>query len=1174
VSASPEPLLLAADANQARASDPSASAWVSANAGTGKTEVLVRRVLRLLLAGSEPQRILCLTYTKMAAAEMQNRLLKELAAWATLADGKLRERLASLLSRAPDDAEVKAARRLFAQTLEAKGGLKIYTIHGFCERLLQRFPLEAEVTPNFAVLDEAEAVRLKGAAFDAVMARAAKERDGPLGQALAKIVAVTVEDYFRKIVDTVLGRRGDLARMMALHEGDPDWTRCEERCLKRLFGVGEEASEAELTEQLADVLADSAIDALHAALEVNGAESRTDQELRDGLRAARAASGAARVAALRPIFLTTQNTPRRSVCSKGLRHAEPQLCAALDLAQDRFDRLATQRAQLACAEASTAVLLLADTIQAEYDRAKQSEAVLDYDDLILRTKALLSRAGAAAWVLFKIDGGVDHILVDEAQDTNPEQWSIIERLAEEFFAGEGASAKLRTLFAVGDEKQSIYSFQGADPVRFGTVGRTFRAKAMAIEQTWNDVPLTLSFRSTEAVLKAVDAVFSKRPAADGVIWNDGDIIEHHAFRTGQAGLVELWPVVNETKIEPAEAFEPWNEDAVPPHAVDVLCGRIAGQIKAWLDNEEELESEGRKIKAGDILILVRRRDPFTAPMIRALKREKIAVVGADRMQLLQQIAVMDLTALADVLLMPEDDLSLAVVLKSPLFGLNDNDLFELAFERRTSLWNVLQAKAKETGRFTEAADLLSRWLLRVDLTPPYEYFLELLGENGQAMRKRMLTRLGPEAAESLDEFLDLALGFDRESPPSLQGFVNAMRSTDVEIKRDMEQKRDEVRIMTVHGAKGLQAPIVFLPDTCMRPRPQGASIHLLARHGVPPDEIGHIVWPAGGNALSHIEEAKDLARKAELEEYHRLLYVAMTRARDRLYVCGWSQKDSPEKASWYELVDQGLKGLLTETAGYDGKPVQRLSSEQTVPVKATGEAEAAAAPVELPDWAKKPAPAERSRAILTPSGLGALLGDTASPYPEQPPLGPKALAGNRRFARGRLVHTLLQHLPEVAAADREGAARNFVAARGRDLPEEMRKEIVSETLAIVQDTRFAPLFAPGSLSEVPIVARLGEGDISGQIDRLAVLDDALLVLDYKTNRPPPSVPDDVAPGYIAQLAAYRAALRLIFPERTLRAAIIWTDGPKLMEIPSTLLDLAERRMLQEGPSLDVAGART
>jgi ATP-dependent helicase/nuclease subunit A len=1138
---------------------------VSANAGTGKTEVLVRRVLRLLLAGSEPQRILCLTYTKMAAAEMQNRLLKELAAWATLEDGTLRERLAALLGRGPDDAEVKAARRLFAQTLEAKGGLKIYTIHGFCERLLQRFPLEAEVTPNFAVLDEAAALRLKGEAFDAVMARAAKERDAPLGQALAKIVAVTVEDYFRKMVDTVLAKRGDLARMMALHESDPDWTKREERCLKRLFGLGKEVCEAELTERLADVLADSDIDTLLAALEGNGAESRTDQELRDGLRAARAATGAARVAALKPIFLTDKNTPRRSVCSKGLWQAEPLACAVLDRAQDRFDRLATQRAQLACAEASSAVLLLADTIQAEYDRAKQSHAVLDYDDLIFRTKALLSHSGAAAWVLYKIDGGVDHILVDEAQDTNPEQWSIIERLAEEFFAGEGASDNLRTLFAVGDEKQSIYSFQGADPVRFGTVGRTFRAKAMAIKQTWNDVPLTLSFRSTEAVLKAVDAVFSKRPAAEGLIWHDGEIIEHHAFRTGQAGLVELWPVVSETKIEPAEAFEPWNEDAVPPHAVDVLCRRIAGQIKAWRDKGEELESEGRKIKAGDILILVRRRDPLTAPMIRALKREKIAVAGADRMQLLQQIAVMDLMALADVLLMPEDDLSLAVTLKSPLFGLNDDHLFELAFERRTSLWNVLQAKAKGNVRFKEAAETLSRWLSRVDLKPPYEFFLELLGENGQEMRKRMLTRLGPEAAESLDEFLDLALGFDTESPPSLQGFVNAMRSTDVEIKRDMEQKRDEVRIMTVHGAKGLQAPIVFLPDTCVLPRRQGASIHTLVRHGVPPEEVGHIVWPAGGNTLEHIEAAKDLARKAEIEEYHRLLYVAMTRARDRLYVCGWSQKDCPEKASWYELVDQGLKSLLAETACYDGKPVQRLISEQTIAVKASCEAEAAAEGAELPDWASRPAPEERSRAILTPSGLGALLGDTASPYPEQPPLGPRALADNRRFARGRLVHTLLQHLPEVAAADREGAARTFVAARGRDLPEEMRGEIVSETLAIVQDTRFAPLFAPGSLSEVPIVARLGDGDISGQIDRLAVLDDALLVLDYKTNRPPPSTPDEVAPGYIAQLAAYRAALRLMFPERALRAAIIWTDGPKLMEIPSTLLDLAERRILQKGP---------
>jgi ATP-dependent helicase/nuclease subunit A len=1173
VSASPEPLPLAADANQARASDPAASSWVSANAGTGKTEVLVRRVLRLLLAGSEPQHVLCLTYTKMAAAEMQNRLLGELACWATLSDEQLRARLAALLSRAASDAEMQAARRLFAQTLEAKGGLKIYTIHGFCERLLQRFPLEAQVTPHFAVLDESEAFRLKGAAFDATMARAAADRDGPLGRALDKIVAVTAEDYFRKIVDAVLGKRGALSRMITLHGSGPDWANAECMSLRRLFGLADHETEQTLTDALAGVLGDEEIDALLGVLQA-GPISASDQKLQKRLQAARIATGAARVAAVKPIFITGENKPRRNLCSRALQQAAPQPCAALDAAQADFFGLELKRAQLACSEASAAVLLLADTIQAEYARAKESEAVLDYDDLILKTQALLSRAGAAAWVLFKIDGGVDHILVDEAQDTNPEQWSIIERLAEEFFAGEGASERTRTLFAVGDEKQSIYSFQGADPIRFGAVGRTFRAKATAIDHIWNDVPLNLSFRSTEPVLAAVDAVFSRRPAAEGLIFDEASVIKHHAFRTGQAGLVELWPVVTETKIEPAEAFEPWKEGAAPAHAVDVLCGRVAGQIGAWLDKNEKLESEGRKISPGDILILVRRRDPFTAPMIRALKREKIAVAGADRMQLLQQIAVMDLVALAEVLLMPEDDLSLAVVLKSPLFGLDDDDLFDLAYKRDASLWNVLKRKAKDNPRYQEAAELVPRWLSRVDLVPPYEFFLELLGENGQEMRKRMLTRLGPEAAESLDEFLDLALAFDRESPPSLQGFVNALRSTNVEIKRDMEQKRDEVRIMTVHGAKGLQAPIVFLPDTCMLPRRQGASIYSLARHGVPREEIGHIVWPAGGNTLAHIEEAKGVLRKAELEEYHRLLYVAITRARDRLYICGWSQKDAPDKASWYELVDQGLQGLLTEEAGYDGKPVRRLTSKQSVVAKVPVAAAAATEAVPVPGWASKPAPPERSRELLTPSGLGALMGDAADPYAEQPPLGPKQLADDRRFVRGRLVHTLLQHLPQVAPHEQERAAKAFVAARGHDLPEALRQEIVSATLAIVQDPRFAPLFQPGSLGEVPIVARFPKGDLSGQIDRLVVSDDALLVLDYKTNRPPPQTPEDVAPAYVAQLAAYRAALRLMFPGRSLQAALVWTDGPKLMEIPSNLLDRAEHRILAEGASLDVPGVRT
>jgi ATP-dependent helicase/nuclease subunit A len=1160
------PLPQEADANQARASDPDASAWVSANAGTGKTEVLIKRVLRLLIAGSKPECILCLTYTKTAAAEMQNRLLEDLGRWATAPDDKLREELRALMRRAPGEDDIRTARRLFARVLEARGGLKIHTIHGFCERLLQRFPLEAQVTPHFKVLDERGQAEIRRQAFDATIARAAGERDSTLGNALAKVIALTSEDQFRKVVDTVLGKCAELAAMMAYHDGRSDWTEVEGLALKRLLSVEADQEEA-LIAELAAVLTDAEIDALMQAL-VPHAETADDERLKSSLAAAKDVAGEVRASLFRIIFCTDKGEPRQRFCSKALKDAVPALCAALEEARDRFVALDLKLAHLRVAEASAAVLAFADAIQADYKRRKRAEAVLDYDDLIIMTSNLLSRADAAAWVLYKIDGGVDHILVDEAQDTNPQQWTIIERLAEEFFAGEGAggNGKPRTLFAVGDEKQSIYSFQGADPARFGDVGSAFKRRAEAAGLTWHQVPLNVSFRSTEPILDAVDHVFAKPQAAQGLRMVETAVIKHHAHRKGEAGLVELWETETEMKPEPAEAFEPWNEEAAGARSVDQLCRRIAQEIKRWLTEGELLVSQGRNVKAGDILILVRRRDPLITPMIRALKREGVNVAGADRMRLMDQLAVQDLVALADVLLMPEDDLALAVVLKSPLFGLDDDALFDLAYNRRPrSLWSQLKDKAKEDTRFTEAHTRLSAWLARADFVPPYEFFAELLGAEGQLMRKRMLTRLGPEAAEAIDEFLDLALAYDRDAAPSLQGFIHKLRSDDIEIKRDMEQDRDEVRIMTVHGAKGLQAPIVFLPDTCMLPRPQGPRLFPMSRPGASPDEIGHLVWPPAGHSdLAALSDAKARVQQAEREEYHRLLYVAMTRARDRLYICGWQgQRNKPENECWYELIKDGLAGHLLEIVSADGISVRRMESAQATAVSPREtEKEKQEAPP-LPDWALTPAKPERSRRRLAPSRL-ALSPDGLSQdgAGEQPSLGPRALSEGGRYARGLLVHALLQHLPGVPPEAQERAARAFVAARGANLDQ---KQIVAETLAIVREPSFAPLFQPGSLAEVPVVAKIGAGEtgyeLEGQIDRLAVLEDELLILDYKTNRPPPLIPEDVAQAYINQLAAYRLALKRLFPVRALRAALLWTDGPRLMEIPSTSLDGAELGLL-------------
>jgi ATP-dependent helicase/nuclease subunit A len=1163
-------LLHESDANQARASDPNASAWVSANAGTGKTAVLVKRVLRLLLVGSRPESILCLTYTKTAAAEMQNRLLDELSNWATMDEDKLRHILSKLMQRAPDRADLRAARRLFARALEARGGLKIHTIHGFCERLLQRFPLEAAVTPHFTVLDEHSAAVLKDEAFDAVVAQAAAEPESTRGKALAKITGLTSEDYFRHVVNVVLQKPGELQRMMALHDGLENWALAEAEALKEFLGVAATDEDTLIARQAA-TLTDAQIDAATTAFEVFAGGAKRDKEVEDTLRRARQCDGEDRAALLRSIVLKQDGQPLANVCTAGFRAFTPEIAAMLDSAKFAFVGLEMNLAHLRVAEASGAVIVLADAIQAAYEQHKARDAALDYDDLIIKARHLLSRAGAAAWVLYKIDGGVDHILVDEAQDTNPEQWSIIEALAEEFFAGSGGAERLRTLFAVGDEKQSIYSFQGADPARFGAVGRAFGQHARAAQATWHDVPLNVSFRSTVPVLDAVDHVFAQRHAAQGLTFVEKAIIKHHAYRQDDAGLVELWQVETTKKPAPADPFEPWNEDISGADAVDALAARIAGRIRHWLDTAERLPSQGRPIQPGDILILVRRRDPFTAPMIRELKRARIPVAGADRMRLMEQLAVQDLVALADVLLMPEDDLALAVVLKSPLFGLDDDDLFTVAHDRPGSLWAALMARGETDARFGEAVTRLSAWLGQADTLPPYEFFAALLGNEGQAMRKRMLTRLGPEAAEAIDEFLDAALAYDRDSTPSLQGFVDGLRHGEIDIKRDMDQDRDEVRIMTVHGAKGLQAPIVILPDTCADPRGQGPRVFEAGRPGYPDGEVGHLLWPPKGHSnVPGVLPAKTAADQADMEEYHRLLYVAMTRARDRLYVCGWQGIRRRETNCWYDLIDEGLRPQLVETETDDGT-VYRMTSVQAKPPEDKGRRIELPKASPLPGWALAPAKPERTRARLAPSRLALNAEGRDVSGLEQPPLGPKALASDLRFVRGRLVHALLEHLPEVPSADRDRAARTFIAARGAGLPKALKQEIVGETLAIVQNEAFAPLFAPGSLAEVPIVARLGEGDhdfdLEGQIDRLAILDEDLLILDYKTNRPPPTTPHDVAQSYINQLAAYRLALGKMFPGKRARAALLWTDGPTLMEIPSTLLDDAERDMLSREPTL-------
>ncbi len=1128
-----------AQAAQRTASDPMVSAFVAASAGSGKTKLLTDRLLRLMLHGAPPGRIQCLTYTKAAAAEMALRLQKMLGEWVTLPDDKLDRALADL-DLAPNETLRRKARALFAEVLDLPGGMRIGTIHAFCQSLLRRFPLEAALSPHFRLIDERDSrVALVGAQESMLESAHSAERRA----ALAALAGLATAAQF-----------GDLVRDLV-----PHGTRltADRAALSRVLGVAAQ-TEAEVIEQA--VFWQGERDLRHAA----------QVAARDG--AATAKGNATRIleflsipgeeraehwAEWRDIFLRPGGELRGAsvFANKKLTDAHPDLLDVFIAEQARVAAIEDDRRAVRIGDASAALALLARPVVDAYAAAKEAGGQLDYDDLIGRTAGLLVDPGAA-WVLYKLDGGLDHLLLDEVQDTAPAQWRIAGALTAEFFAGRGArledEAPPRSVFAVGDRKQSIYGFQGADPDQFEIWRDRMRRQVKGSEAEWRDVALDVSFRSTAPVLQLVDAVFAQPLAASGV--TEPGALHHVADRAGFAGRVELWPLV------PAAALPetvPW---AVPERnegakgAAELLAEGVATWIAARV-GRERLESQDRLLAAGDVLVLVRRRNAFARALVRALKDRKVPVAGLDRMVLTDQPAVADLLTLCDALLLPEGDLSFASVLTSPLGGLGDDDLIALAPTREGSLWSALRRRASERPSWQAAHDFFAALLARVDYTAPHALLAEALGPLGG--RARLFARLGPEAAEPVDELLNAALQYGAQHPPALQVFVHWLRGSGAEVKREAEGAGGAVRVMTVHGAKGLQAPLVVLPDTTVLP-PDDARI--LWAEDIGGDPVA--LWSPRRELRSRATEAlRAQAAQRRMEEHNRLLYVALTRAEDRLVVCGWETKRKRAPTCWYDLVQAGFTALEAATLPFDGAwPGAMLVHEcpQTVPAKpATSDHTPDTAP--LPFWAGQ-APAWHAAEIrpeppvpspLAPSrpenaGLGEVPA-AASPLAERD-------ASGQRFRRGQLIHALLQHLPAVPQADRAEAATRFLARPGHGLDAADVTTVAAEVLAVLDDPSLAPLFGRAGRAEVPLTGLIDNQIVGGVVDRLAVLDDRVLIADYKTNRAPPASVARVPVLYLRQMAAYRAVLRAAFPGRAVDCVLVWTSHAHAMPLPSALLD--------------------
>jgi ATP-dependent helicase/nuclease subunit A len=1130
---------------QRTASDPALSAWVAANAGSGKTHVLAQRVIRLLLRGTAPEKILCLTYTKAAAANMANRVFETLARWTPLSDEALDEEIAKIEGHKPDAARRTRARRLFAQALDTPGGLKVQTIHAFCTRLLHQFPFEADVAARFEVLEERTRSELIDRLRMAVLLEAAAKPDSDLGRALGVAITVAADQTFAEAIDEAIAKHDELEAWIA-HAGGVAGAIAE---LSRALGVRPDETSDAIAEEFfsASSIAPSEYPAIVAALEQG---LKGDKEHAARFDSLRLLDGAERVRAYQSIFCTAELEPRKNIVSKGIRDRNPPLFQRLLAEQERVCGLIARRRAVETRERTAALVTIAHDVIARYRAEKNRRGLLDYDDLIEKALHLLTEE-RARWVHYKLDLGIDHVLIDEAQDTSPKQWEIVKRLTAEFAAGKGAREVTRSVFAVGDEKQSVFSFQGAEPAQFDRMKRYYGTAFADAEMAFAEVRFQYSFRSAPTVLDAVDTVFRRPEAHAGLTEVPGATV-HEAVRANAPGTVELWPMIEPDEKLDIEGWDaPFDESSETSPRIR-LARKIARTVKTWIARRDAVgEGDARRaVRPGDILVLVRQRGALFEAIISELKKESIEVAGADRLTLTEHIAVMDLMALADALLLPGDDLALGCVLKSPLFGITEEQLFALACGRKGTLRAALREKAADL-EFMDANARLERYAEWARHHSPFAFYARILGaDKGRA---RLYARLGPEAADALDEFLEHALLYERQEAPTLQGFVAWLRAGDTQVKRDMDIARDEVRVMTVHGAKGLEAPIVILADTTTPPKgPREPRMLNMPVANAPPGTPDRIVW--AGRKVDDAEPvaaARATAVRALEDEYRRLLYVAMTRAADRLVVAGSRGVNRIPPGCWYELIADALKPEAIEEPADDGDGTV-LRWRRSADAGAAEQAASAPAPQrhDVPGWLRRNAPAESAivHAISPSAGVSA----TAH-----------SLGDSRGLARGRFVHRLLQALPALASERRAEAARKPFA-RIKDFSDAERDSIIGEVLAVLGDARFAPLFAPGSRAEVPIVGYVSSGGhrqkVSGQVDRLAVTESAVLIADYKSDRAVPRDADAIPQSYVRQLALYRAVLRLLYPNHAVRAALVWTLGPVLIEVPAARLDAELSRL--------------
>ncbi len=1148
---------------QRRASNPAISVWATANAGAGKTKVLIDRIARVLLQGAQPSKILAVTYTKAAAAEMTTRLFKTLGKWTIDSDEDLSKALKELDPTLEINEHVlKKARALFANALETPGGLKVQTIHAFCGDVLKRFPIEAGVAPGFETADEVMA----GAIMDAAFERA-NAKNLPLYSAIA---AITHGDKNKELLAKCINKLGrgfefnrdKITQIFSQKFG---------------FDIGQNvdtAIEGAINSVPRNLLLD-----LKTALENDIENARSKSALEHANNA------------LNPNFEIAYRGLLGLILSDGEKRGDPWMGAVVkkhpsvielfgpypEKGQEwelgklaDFFEAAKQIETLKFCQNTLNLIEASNAWQSEYRALKNQYGLLDFDDLLAITSNLLNRnQGSALWVMYKLDKGLSHVLIDESQDTSAEQWDLLHPLLETLEST--SSDEIRTQFVVGDDKQSIYRFQGASPQRYDEERKRFIGKNEIYQGQFQEVQFDVSFRTGEEILKAVDIIWHTgfgNPSGDfpqelekKYLWPQS----HFSARSKEAAITELWPLILGDKKEKIEReaydfpLDAENEEDAKSKLAELIARQIALRIKngdkVWTKDESG-EPALRPCKPADFMILVKGRSSLYHRIIKRLKKHKVKVAGADLIILKKEPAILDLLAAAQFALCNNDDFNLACLLKSGFCNLYDDDkhLFPIAYNR--GFKSVLRMIEESDDKIYSKAKVFLDNIKNIGAhIPPYDFFAQILetkidGENtGWDL---LLKRFGEEAREPIEIFLDLALNASNINTPNLHLFIDYIENKAQSVKREFDQNDDGVKVMTIHGSKGREAPIVILPDTTRAAKSDNDNLYYDSETKIP-------FWtPNCAFKTDFIKTLNEQEKTKQAQEDQRLLYVAMTRPRDRLILCGHQSGVSKKGYGdncWYDYFERNLntnnnsQDLVLDDNQLFGKIWGKLPDGPIAKPKA----QIINQEVTIPDWVHKPIDkGATNHRRIAPSIL------IVENY-EPPAISP--ISGNKisRFLRGTLIHELLETLPQIKKSHQLEQAQKRLS-RESQIDDELKADIINEALKIINDAQFGDLFSQDSRAEVAIMgkSKLLPNDmiINGMIDRMIIKQDEILVLDYKTNRPPPKNIEGAAPQYINQMACYWALLQETYPKHKIKCALLWTDVPDLMEIPVDLMQHA------------------